>query len=216
MFEKLSKRKQSIEDNRQRLKAEIEELQAKEKALEDQARKSAEAGDIDGYMKVKAEIEKAKAASEVKSIQLAGIGDLNRGEICAEWAEYRREYDKRFDAAHKSAEEAKQAFLSAFLTLLKVQNEGVRERSRFGGLLGASSGSARILKVNMEEDLSRVLPLKTIRTLTLDDVAAGSVVACKGRNFIPEAGFYVANNPGSFDAVLKVLAGVLPVSEESL
>lgn len=216
MFEKLSKRKQSIEDNRQRLKAEIESLRAKEKALEDQARQAAEGGDVDKYLSIKNEIERTRATAEVKGVQLEGIGDLNRGEICAEWAEYRRGYDKRFDDACKRAEEAKQAFLSAFLTLLTVQNEGVRERSRFGGLLGASSGSERILKGNMEEDLTRVLPLKTIRTLTLDDVAAGSAVACKGRNFIPEVGFYVANNPGSFDAVLKVLAGVLPVSEESL
>lgn len=212
-FEKLKTKIDLIEEDRNRLRKEIADLEDSVKAMDDAKMQAASEDDIDGYTRAREAKERAAVQIEMKKIKLAGLKDVPKEDIFDAWREYRTMYEKEFDKAEAALRDAKQKYVDAIRNLAIVQNNGLKEQARFGALLGWVPGENRVGNHGGMEVFNLVnrLPLKVFK---YGDILKDAMLNYRGKAKNPDVALYLTQRPETkIDIVMKAL---LPVKEDEI
>lgn len=126
---------------RDRLKAESREADAKKAELEKLATAAAEEGRLENYRALKKQAAAIEEESFVRSAQLGKLGQpVPEKEVFDAWADYVSVYNKSLSARLAEAEKKMNAYLDEYETAVALQNEALAVRERLAGYLGHDTG----------------------------------------------------------------------------
>ncbi len=149
----------SAHDANERMKQEQERAAIESRELKRKADEAAAAGDIDGYLRLKQELDRQEAVAYVRKTQLERQANpVSQEEITAAWDGYSSDYVKKMNAARKEYQTAKTAALSAFRKLLDLQHEALAQREKLADIAGIPAKEA----LHISPEAERAFPMPYI------------------------------------------------------
>lgn len=137
-FDKLEKMYNSIIEKKEKLEQDVKEQEAAKEQKEAEMLAAADAGDLERYKALKAEVDDLDARLFVDNTQLRkiGTGALDEAEVIKAWDKYAAEYGKKFEKMMADYEKARHALFVMYMEIVDFQNEALRTRERCGYLMG--------------------------------------------------------------------------------
>lgn len=134
----------------EKLREKVSAMQKQVEALAAEMDKAAAAGDLDTYRAKKREYNERAEEVYVLQKQLKDPEPIAQADAVEAWKARTKEYDRDFDKAQKELQKASEALESAFVSLLRVQADGLRDRERL----------ARFARIETPE---RMFPLQMVQ-----------------------------------------------------
>lgn len=137
-FDKLEKLYNSIIEKKEKLEQDVKAQEAAKEQKEAEMLAAADAGDLERYKALKAEVDDLEARLFINNTQLRkiGTGALDEAEVVKAWDKYAAEYNKKFEKMLADYEDARSALYDKFMKLVDFQAEALRNRERCGYLMG--------------------------------------------------------------------------------
>lgn len=162
-IKEIDKRASEAVAARDALEREERQLSQRVEDLKKQARDAAEAGDVETYKQINAELQDAEAVAFVKSAQLSKADrPVSEEDVKAAWYGYKSEYERALDKGLRELDRARSAFVNAFLSVVETQNEALRVRERCARYIG-------IEPPTFGQDSDRVYSLFSMKTIPSHD-----------------------------------------------
>ena len=137
-IEKIRKQYTDEQNKKVTLRADIEELEQRQKQLTSEAQQAAEAGDVDGYMNKKAQADRCSAEIYVNRLQLSKIGTMNNAEVREAWREYIKPVNKELQEAYDDYKAARKDLCDKLRKVLYIQLQAYRTREFCAECTGVS------------------------------------------------------------------------------
>lgn len=141
-LEKLQKKVDESQKNKARLEAEINDLREKQSELDAKAEKMAEAGDVDGYLRVKGQADRAGAELHVKELQLKKADlPVEKEEALAAWNEFIKSADAAFEKKFEAYKKARQELGAMLKDIVRERENAKQMRDLLVSYCGVNKGS---------------------------------------------------------------------------
>lgn len=132
-IDKIREKYTKAQAGKQSLQAEVADLEKKQAKLEADADKIALAGDSNGYLNAKAELERLSAEVYVKKAQLkVADNPITEEEAAEAWKEYIKEADKELKAAWTDYKKKRAALFSQMQKCMDIQRGSFLKREELG------------------------------------------------------------------------------------
>ena len=134
---KLLERVKAAQDDKARMEREKVEAEDRGRELKRQADAAAADGDVDKYLRLKQEYERADAVAFVRKTQLERQASaVSQQDIDAGWNSYSSEYSKKLSSLRAEYEKSVSAALSVFRKMIALQHEALCQRRELAELAG--------------------------------------------------------------------------------
>ena len=141
---------------------EIDALNARSAALEDQAEEKARAGDVDGYMKDRTEADLCRTELYVKRQQLENLQTMPEEQAIEAWADFARPVSNELKRRLEAYKEARKKLYAQYVDMMELMASGCRTRSLYIGAVGGKPGDI--------EYLGKYGPMFPIELVSYEDV----------------------------------------------
>ena len=138
----LEKRVSENQNKAEKLKAEVEQLQAVASSYAKEAEQAAEAGDVETYKKLKQKETDENAVIYVKNASIKRLSAFNADDVRPAWEEFRKEHDAEFSRNMGEYLETRRKLCEQFKGIMKAQEEARKQRKRLARLANFSDKEA--------------------------------------------------------------------------
>ena len=133
----LEKKAQAASEARKQLAIEADRAEAEQRRLKAEADAAIDAEDIDKYLSLKAQMERADAAYLIRKRQLEkAAAPITKEDTRAAWDDYRPGYERKLSAALATVDKKCEEFLAAYHAAVVLQEEACTTREKLGSYIG--------------------------------------------------------------------------------
>lgn len=136
-IEIIDKKVKAAADARAELEKARKDSFTEKQELKRKAEAAAEAGNVDLYLEINKQIERADAAAHVREVQLnKKSAPVTLDEVKGAWSDFVTGYNKSLGAGLAELEKVKNALLDRYSSLLSLQQGALEIRERLAGYVG--------------------------------------------------------------------------------
>lgn len=166
-IKELEKKIQDANSARDQMAREQEDALFASRELKRQADDAAAAGDVDGYLKFKNELDRQEAVFFVRKTQLERSQKVvTDAEISDAWDSFAKGYNKNLASKQAEFEKLKKAALSAYREMVDLQRDALIQRQKLADLAGVTA----ISMGSITPEFERRFPMDYIDTASDDQV----------------------------------------------